>query len=130
MPFFFRVFNHFIIYNQFSIMEKMGIVQLSYFVRFFGGLVAIIIAIIQNGKVSLLKDIRKLFRLLTFVKPLFSNFGQVWDEFRDLSETEKVELQTLVSNELGLDSLDASAAQMGVEIALTILQFISTLKKA
>lgn len=114
-------------------MEKMGIAQLSYFVRFFGGLIAIVVGIIKAGKISLLKDIQKLFRLLTLIRPLFSNFGQVWDEFRDLDESEKDELETILAIELDLEFgtvEEKEIVQKGLMCALTMLQFISEFKKA
>lgn len=113
-------------------MEKMGISQLSYFVRFFGGLIAIIVGIIQNGKINVLRDIQKVFRLLTLIRPLFSNFGQVWDEFRDLDDAEKDELETVLSIELDLEfgtSDEKIIVQKGVQVALSMLQFISEFKK-
>lgn len=113
-------------------MEKIGIAQLSYFVRFFGGLVAIIIGIIRSGKISVLRDLQKVFRLLTLVKPLFSNFGQVWDEFRDLDESERDELETVLAIELDLEFgtvEEKEIVQKGLMTALTMLQFISEFKK-
>ena len=112
-------------------MEKMGISQLSYFVRFFGGLIVIIVGVIRNGKINLLRDIQKLFRLLTLIKPLFTNFGQVWDEFRDLDESEQEELETILSIELDLEfgtEEEKALVKHGLTVALSMLHFISSLK--
>lgn len=109
----------------------MGISQLSYFVRFFGGLIVIIVGVIRNGKINLLRDIQKLFRLLTLIRPLFANFGQVWDEFRDLDEIEKEELETLLSIELDMEfgtDDEKALVRNGLTVALSMLQFISSLK--
>ena len=109
----------------------MGITQLSYFVRFFGGLVAIVAGMLHERKLSLLLSLPKLFRVLTLIKPTFTNFGQVWDEFRDLDDAEREELEAVLAIELEANTDDVEqkkAIQKGVLSALSFLELITSFK--
>ncbi len=108
----------------------MGITQLSYFVRFFGGLISIILGVINQKRFDILGNVPKLFKLLTLIKPTFTNFGQVWDEFRDLDETEKEQLRVMVAIELDLDQ-DQDIAKINevINYSLSFLELITKFKR-
>lgn len=110
----------------------MGITQLSYFVRFFGGLIAIVAGIIHEGKINVFRDIQRLFRVAALIKPTFSHFSQVWDEFRDLDDQERDELRTVLAIELDMEFADDEQKKQldrGLNGALNFLELIVSFKK-
>lgn len=110
----------------------MGISQLSYFVRFFGGLIAIVSGMIYEGKFNLIANVPKLFRVLILIKPTFTNFSQVWDEIRDLDESEKLELETVLAIELDTDISDPEQRkllQKAITGALGFLELVTSFKR-
>ncbi len=110
----------------------MGINQLSLFVRFFGGLIAIVLGVIHQGKINILASVPKLFRLLKLIKPTFTNFSDVWDEFRDLDDSERDQLRTLLAIELDIElegNEQRDLIDSGLQGALSFLELVSNLKK-
>ena len=110
----------------------MGITQLSYFVRFFGGLIAIIIGVVRERRFDFLANVPKVFRILTLLKPTFANFSNVWDEFRDLSDDEREELESVLAIEVDLNLEDPEQrthVQCGINACLALLECISRFKR-
>ncbi|WP_028523206.1 hypothetical protein [Runella limosa] len=111
----------------------MGIVKLSYFVRFFGSLIAITSGIINQRKLSLITTLPKVFRLLPLVKPTFTDFSMVWDEFRDLDDDERDELRTILAIELDMEFDNSDEAKelldKGIGGALSFLELITHFKR-
>lgn len=114
-------------------MKTFGINQLSYFVRFFGSLIAITAGILTERKLNLISTLPKVFRLLPLIRPTFKNFGQVWDEFRDLDDEERQELRTILAIELDLefeqDEETKKLLDRGVSGALGFLELVVSFKK-
>lgn len=109
-----------------------GINQLSYFVRFFGGLIFIVSSILRDGKMNIFQNLPRLFKVLLLVKPTFANFGDVWDEFRDLQEHEREELELVLSIELDLDFSDPKERELltkGLNGALNFLELVVSFKR-
>lgn len=110
----------------------MGITQLSYFVRFFGGLITIIIGVVRERRFEFLANVPKVFRILTLLKPTFANFSNVWDEFRDLSDDERNELESILAIELDFDLEDPEQRnhiQGGITACLGLLECIARFKR-
>lgn len=110
----------------------MGIKQLSYFVRFFGGLITIIIGVVRERRFEFLANVPKVFRILTLLKPTFTNFSNVWDEFRDLSDDEREELNSVLAVELDYNLEDPEQKFLiskGIDSCLSLLECIANFKR-
>jgi hypothetical protein len=82
-------------------MEKYGIENVKEVISFVVALVKAIKSILEDGKINI-SDVIRLFGAFLKAPKAIVGFKFVFEEIKDLSEAERVELLTFITQDLGL----------------------------